>query len=75
MCVCAGKCFSSMYICAQRGQKKVLDILELDSEIVMYHHVGARKHIRVLCRSNKYSKLLRRFLSPVLFIYFFWLVG
>ena len=37
------------------GQKRVLDPLELELQMVMNQHVGARNQTQVLIRTNKSS--------------------
>lgn len=37
-----------------RGQKKPLDFLELELQMVVSHQVGAENQTEVLCSSNKY---------------------
>jgi hypothetical protein len=48
----------SVYHGACRGQNKVSDILELELQMVVSHHVGAEAQTQVLYKSNKCSKLL-----------------
>lgn len=37
------------------GQKKALGFLELELQIVMGHHVGAKNHTWVFCKSRQCS--------------------
>lgn len=46
-------CLMCMYIRDYRGQKGVLDSLELDLKTVVSHHEGPRIQTWVLCKSNK----------------------
>lgn len=48
---------------AQRGQKRMSDLLELKLQIVMSHHMGARKQSRVLWESSQWSALLTYIIS------------
>lgn len=58
MCVCVACMCEHVPTCtphACRGQKRVLDLLELEFQMVMNCHVGAGKQRQVFCDSNKCS--------------------
>lgn len=40
-------------VCSAHGQKRVLDPLDLELQIVMNHHMCAGNYTQVLCKSNK----------------------
>lgn len=43
---------------AHEGQKRVLDVLELELWMAVSHHVGSGNQTPVLCMSSQHSQLL-----------------
>ena len=52
---------------ACRGQKRVLDHLELELQRVVNHHVDAGNQTQFLCKSNKCSSLLSHLNRSLMF--------
>lgn len=55
MCMCILPAYMTMYNivqCPQRGQKIVLDILELELKTFVSCHNGTRNQPKVLCKSS-----------------------
>lgn len=50
MHVCAASC---VCLVARGGQKRVLDSLELELQMVMSHHVSAENPIKALCKAPR----------------------
>lgn len=50
-----------------KGQKRTLDLLELEVEIIMNQHVSSGDQIQGLFKSIKYSKHLSHLSSPCSF--------
>lgn len=56
--MCIGMCISDCVLCLSavlRGQRRVLEPLELGSQRVVNHHVGARNQTKVQCKRNESS--------------------
>ena len=63
-------CFASTthILGAGRGQKRLLESLELELQVAVSHYVGAGNGTRVLWKSSECSSLLRHLSSPSFFI-------
>lgn len=73
--LCTRECFVCVCVCAtfthdaHRGQKRALDPLDLDLQMVVSHHVHAANLLWVLWKSSQCSEL-RNHLSSFHFIVF-----
>lgn len=63
---CLQVCMYIMCVCLVPwvGQKRVLESLELELQMVVSNHVDAQNQTCVFCKSNKCSKLLNNLFSP-----------
>lgn len=53
---CVDVCAPCMYVPAVcRGQKKAMDPLKMESQVVVRCYVCSRRQTQVLCKSNQYS--------------------